>query len=55
MFYEEDFASFSNLSTTDFDMRFEVQEVTTGSAFVIVHSKVKSFRSESIKKKQPNG
>jgi trans-2,3-dihydro-3-hydroxyanthranilate isomerase len=38
-FMKEDFASFSNLSTTDFDMRFEVQEVTTGSAFVIVHQK----------------
>jgi hypothetical protein len=28
---KEDFASFSNLSDFDFD-RFEVQEVTTGSA-----------------------
>lgn len=36
VFAKEDFASFSNLSITDFDERFEVQEVTTGSAFVIV-------------------
>ncbi|SDW89407.1 PhzF family phenazine biosynthesis protein [Flavobacterium degerlachei] len=36
VFMKEDFASFSNLSVTDFDNRFEVQEVTTGSAFVIV-------------------
>jgi trans-2,3-dihydro-3-hydroxyanthranilate isomerase len=33
---KEDFASFSNLITTDFDPRFNVQEVSTGSAFVIV-------------------
>lgn len=36
VFIKEDFASFSNLSVTDFDDRFVVQEVTTGSAFVIV-------------------
>lgn len=36
VFMKEDFASFSTISTTDFDERFEVQEVTTGSAFVIV-------------------
>lgn len=36
VFMKEDFASFSNLSTTDFDDRFMVQEVTTGSAFVMV-------------------
>ena len=41
VFMKEDFASFSNLSTTDFDLRFEVQEVTTGSAFVIVPLKSK--------------
>ncbi|NRS89564.1 trans-2,3-dihydro-3-hydroxyanthranilate isomerase [Flavobacterium sp. 7E] len=36
VFMKEDFASFSTVSITDFDERFEVQEVTTGSAFVIV-------------------
>lgn len=36
VFMKEDFASFSNLSVTDFDTRFEIQEVTTGSAFVMV-------------------
>ena len=36
VFRKEDFASFSNLKTTDFDSRFVVQEVSTGSAFVIV-------------------
>ena len=41
VFMKEDFASFSNLSTTDFDLRFVVQEVTTGSAFVIVPLKSK--------------
>jgi trans-2,3-dihydro-3-hydroxyanthranilate isomerase len=41
VFMKEDFASFSNLSVTDFDNRFEVQEVTTGSAFVIVPLKNK--------------
>jgi trans-2,3-dihydro-3-hydroxyanthranilate isomerase len=38
---KEDFASFSNLITTDFDPRFNVQEVSTGSAFVIVPLKSK--------------
>lgn len=41
VFKKEDFASFSNLSTTDFDLRFSIQEVTTGSAFVIVPVKNK--------------
>jgi trans-2,3-dihydro-3-hydroxyanthranilate isomerase len=41
VFMKEDFASFSNLSVTDFDSRFVVQEVTTGSAFVIVPLKDK--------------
>lgn len=41
VFMKEDFAAFSNLSTTDFDKRFVVQEVTTGSAFVIVPLKSK--------------
>lgn len=41
VFMKEDFASFSNLSVTDFENRFEVQEVTTGSAFVIVPLKNK--------------
>lgn len=41
VFKEEDFASFSSLTATDFDDRFEIQEVTTGSAFVIVPVKDK--------------
>ena len=35
-FLAEDFLSFSNLKSTDFDDKFSIQEVTTGSAFVIV-------------------
>ena len=35
-FSAEDFLSFSNLKSTDFDDEFSIQEVTTGSAFVIV-------------------
>ena len=35
-FSAEDFLSFSNLERTDFDDKFPIQEVTTGSAFVIV-------------------
>ena len=40
-FSSEDFKSFSNLSHTDFDDKFPIQEVTTGSAFVIVPVKSK--------------
>ena len=40
-FLSEDFKSFSNLSHTDFDDKFPIQEVTTGSAFVIVPVKSK--------------
>ncbi|SHN10278.1 PhzF family phenazine biosynthesis protein [Flavobacterium xinjiangense] len=35
-FLAEDFLTFSNLKSTDFDDKFSIQEVTTGSAFVIV-------------------
>jgi trans-2,3-dihydro-3-hydroxyanthranilate isomerase len=35
-FSEEGFLSFSNLSSADFDKNFPIQEVSTGSAFVIV-------------------
>jgi trans-2,3-dihydro-3-hydroxyanthranilate isomerase len=41
VFAKEDFLSFSNLSTDDFDDIFPIQEVTTGSAFVIVPLKSK--------------
>ncbi|MFV5702757.1 PhzF family phenazine biosynthesis protein [Flavobacterium sp. XS2P12] len=41
IFSAEDFLSFSNLSNTDFDDKFPIQEVTTGSAFVIVPVKNK--------------
>lgn len=40
-FLAEDFLSFSNLSSADFDDEFPIQEVTTGSAFVIVSIKNK--------------
>ena len=36
VFSKEDFLSFNNLAITDFDTEFPIQEVTTGSAFVIV-------------------
>lgn len=42
---KEEFAKFSTLSISDFDERFKVQEVTTGSAFVIVPVKNKSVLS----------
>ncbi|MBP2284444.1 trans-2,3-dihydro-3-hydroxyanthranilate isomerase [Flavobacterium sp. CG_23.5] len=35
-FSADDFLSFSNLERSDFDDQFPIQEVTTGSAFVIV-------------------
>ncbi|MDI5949210.1 PhzF family phenazine biosynthesis protein [Flavobacterium yafengii] len=40
-FSAESFLSFSNLSSADFDDAFPIQEVTTGSAFVIVPLKNK--------------
>jgi trans-2,3-dihydro-3-hydroxyanthranilate isomerase len=40
-FLAEDFLSFSNLSSADFDDAFPIQEVTTGSAFIIVPLKNK--------------
>ena len=42
---KEEFAKFSTLSISDFDERFKIQEVTTGSAFVIVPVKNKSVLS----------
>ena len=36
VFSAEDFLSFTNLSVSDFDSQFPIQEVSTGSAFVIV-------------------
>jgi trans-2,3-dihydro-3-hydroxyanthranilate isomerase len=41
VFLKEEFLSFSNLGTSDFDDKFPIQEVTTGSAFVIVPLKSK--------------
>lgn len=41
IFLTEDFLSFSNLNSADFDDKFPIQEVTTGSAFVIVPVKSK--------------
>lgn len=42
IFLPEDFLSFSNLRSRDFDAKFPIQEVTTGSAFVIVPLKNRS-------------
>lgn len=42
VFSKEGFLSFSNLSNTDFNDKFPIQEVTTGSAFVIVPLKSKN-------------
>jgi trans-2,3-dihydro-3-hydroxyanthranilate isomerase len=42
---KEEFAKFSTLSISDFDERFKIQEVTTGSAFIIVPVKNKSVLS----------
>ena len=39
---KDDFITFSNLDSNDFDSRFDVQEVSTGSAFVIVAVKNKT-------------
>lgn len=36
VFSKDDFMTFNNLSFSDFDSNFPIQEVTTGSAFVIV-------------------
>lgn len=36
VFSAEDFLSFTNLTMSDFDFQFPIQEVSTGSAFVIV-------------------
>src|SRR3970040_676889 len=41
IFIKEDFETFSNLKVSDFDNRFVVQEVTTGSAFIMVPLKEK--------------
>jgi trans-2,3-dihydro-3-hydroxyanthranilate isomerase len=42
IFSKDDFQSFTNLESYDFDSRFEIQEVTTGSAFVMVPVKNKA-------------
>ena len=49
VFPKEDFLSFSNLNDTDFDDKFSIQEVTTGSAFVIVPLKnIKALENLSL-------
>lgn len=54
-FSAEDFESFSNLSNTDFDAKFPVQEVTTGSAFVIVPVKnIKALENLILDKDKMN-
>ncbi|RZJ53601.1 MAG: PhzF family phenazine biosynthesis protein [Flavobacterium sp.] len=42
IYEKEDFSSFSNLKSTDFDDQYPIQEVTTGSAFVMVPLKNKA-------------
>lgn len=54
-FSTEDFESFSNLSNTDFDAKFPFQEVTTGSAFVIVPVKnIKALENLILDKDKMN-
>lgn len=48
VFSKENFMSFTNLTATDFDDDFQIQEVSTGSAFVIVPLKSKSTLDKLI-------
>lgn len=52
IFSKEDFTIFSNLSSTDFEDKFPIQEVTTGSAFVIVPVKTKNALQNLILDKE---
>ena len=52
VFLKQDFTIFSNLSTTDIDDSFPIQEVTTGSAFVIVPVKTKNALQNLILDKE---
>ncbi len=52
VFSKEDFKIFSNLSSTDFEDNFPIQEVTTGSAFVIVPLKTKNALQNLILDKE---
>ena len=52
IFSKEDFTNFSNLSSTDFEDNFPIQEVTTGSAFVIVPLKTKNALQNLILDKE---
>ena len=52
VFSKEDFTIFSNLSSTDFNDNFPIQEVTTGSAFVIVPVKTKNALQNLILDKE---
>ena len=52
IFSKEDFTIFSNLSSTDFEDNFPIQEVTTGSAFVIVPVKTKNALENLILDKE---
>ncbi|WP_268849300.1 PhzF family phenazine biosynthesis protein [Flavobacterium aestivum] len=56
VFSKEEFLSFNNLSNDDFDDKLPIQEVTTGSAFVIVPLKnikaLKDLNLELIKTKE---
>lgn len=48
VFEAEDFLNFSNLIAADFDEAYPIQEVTTGSAFVIVPVKSKQALEELV-------
>lgn len=56
VFSKEDFLSFNNLSNKDFDDKLPIQEVTTGSAFVIIPLKnikaLKDLDLELVKMKE---
>ena len=55
IFSADDFESFSNLSNSDLDAKFPIQEVTTGSAFVIVPVKnIKALENLILDKDKMN-
>jgi trans-2,3-dihydro-3-hydroxyanthranilate isomerase len=50
-FFQRWFLSLTNLERNDFDSRFDIQEVTTGSAFVSFLLKIKTWKIELDKNK----
>ena len=55
VFLADEFLSFSNLKKSDFDGRFPIQEITTGSAFVIVPlNNLKALENLALDKEKTN-